>query len=83
MLVAGGLIALASAGSVVAIGRLLKMPTDLLGGMVSGIQTQPAALAFVAERSSTDQANVGYASVFPLATITKIVVAQLLFAWLR
>jgi putative transport protein len=83
MLVAGGLIALASAGSVVAVGRLLKMPTDLLGGMVSGIQTQPAALAFVAERSSTDQANVGYASVFPLATITKIVVAQLLFAWLR
>ncbi len=83
MLVAGGLIALASAGSVVAIGRFLKLPTDLLGGMVSGIQTQPAALAFVAERSTTDQANVGYASVFPLATITKIVVAQLLFAWLR
>ena len=79
MLLAGGLIALASAGSVVLAGRLLRLPTDLL----SGIQTQPAALAFVAERSSTDQANVGYASVFPLATITKIILAQLLVAWLR
>lgn len=83
VLVAGGVIALASAASVVAAGRMLRLPLDLLGGMVAGVQTQPAALAFVSERSESDQANVGYASVFPFATIIKIVVAQLLVAALR
>lgn len=83
VVVLGGLIALVSAGTVLAIGRVLRLPSDLLGGIIAGVQTQPAALAFVSERSSTDQANVGYASVFPFATILKIVVAQVLVAVLR
>ena len=48
-------------------------------GMVSGIHTQPAALAFASERSAgSDLPRIGYASVFPIATVGKIVIAQLL-----
>ncbi len=58
--------------------RLFKIPMSLLAGMLAGLQTQPAVLAYASERSGNDLPNVGYATVFPLATISKIVLAQLL-----
>ncbi len=58
--------------------RLLKIPFGLLTGMVAGLQTQPAVLGFALEQADNELPNVGYALVFPVATITKIVVAQLL-----
>ena len=54
----------------------------LLTGMLAGMQTQPALLSFAAEQSGDELPNVGYASVYPVATITKIVLAQVLLAWL-
>jgi putative transport protein len=70
--------------SAVLIGRrVLKLPPEQLAGVVSGMQTQPAALAFAVERAKTEIPNVSYASVYPLATIVKIVCAQLLVAVLR
>ena len=53
--------------------RLLKIPMGLLAGMVAGIQTQPAALGFALEQSQDELPNIGYAAVFPIATITKII----------
>jgi putative transport protein len=47
------------------------------------VHTQPAALAFALEQSETELPNRGYATVFPIATIAKIVLAQLLLALLR
>jgi putative transport protein len=48
-------------------------------GMIAGIQTQPAVLAFAAERADGDErVDTGYALVFPLAMILKLVVVQLL-----
>ena len=44
--------------------------------------TQPAALAFASDRTQSELPRVGYASVFPIATVAKIVIAQLLLAWL-
>jgi putative transport protein len=58
--------------------RVLRLPIELALGMVSGIHTQPAALAFASERSGSDLPRIGYASVFPIATVGKIVIAQLL-----
>jgi putative transport protein len=63
----------------VLIGRkLLGIPTGALSGMLAGIHTQPAALAFANERHPDGSPAVGYATVFPLATIVKIVAAQIL-----
>ena len=64
--------------------RLLRIPLSVLTGMLAGIQTQPAVLAFALEKTEQELPNVGYASVFPLAMVGKIVLAQLalqLLAW--
>ena len=54
-----------------------RRPT--LAGVIAGIQTQPAVLAFAGERTSDErEVNLGYASVYPLAVIAKIVVAQVM-----
>jgi putative transport protein len=48
-------------------------------GMVAGAQTQPAVLAFAAERSGgDDRIDAGYALVFPLSMILKLIIVQLL-----
>jgi putative transport protein len=58
--------------------RLLKIPMSLLSGMLAGLQTQPAVLGFASEQAGSDLPNVGYATVYPTATIAKIVLVQLL-----
>ncbi len=48
-------------------------------GMLAGIETQPAALAYGLQRSAgDDRISRAYALVFPIAMIAKIVVVQLL-----
>lgn len=58
--------------------RVLKIPFCVLTGMLAGLQTQPAVLGFALEQSKNDLPNVGYASVYPTATILKILLAQAL-----
>ncbi|MFO0660099.1 MAG: aspartate:alanine exchanger family transporter [Polyangiaceae bacterium] len=73
------LVTLFVATSALVIGhRWLKVPPKQLMGMVSGIHTQPAALAFAIEQTKSDAPSAGYATVFPAATIAKVLVAQLL-----
>lgn len=55
---------------------LLRIPRPVLMGILAGVQTQPAVLAFANERSENDLPNVGYATVYPVATIAKILLAQ-------
>ncbi len=48
-------------------------------GAIGGAQTQPAILAYVNERTGHDtRVGVAYALVYPVAMITKIVIAQVL-----
>lgn len=63
--------------------RLLAIPLGLLIGMLADVQTQPAVLAFAVEQTGDDLPNVGYAAVFPIAMIAKILLAQLLLALWR
>lgn len=58
--------------------KVLKIPFCILTGMLAGLQTQPALLGFALEQSKNDLPNVGYASVYPTATILKILLAQAL-----
>lgn len=58
--------------------HVLHIPVARLIGMLAGIQTQPAVLAYAVEQSGDDRPNVGYATVFPIAMVTKIVLAQVL-----
>jgi putative transport protein len=62
--------------------KVLKIPMGLLTGMLSGLQTQPAVLGYALEQANNDLPNIGYAEVYPMATIAKIVIAQLLLTLL-
>jgi putative transport protein len=78
---AGALITTFTAWAMLWVGyRVLKIPMGQLAGMLAGLMTQPAVLGFALESSGNDLPNVGYASVYPIATIGKIVLAQLLLA---
>ncbi len=63
--------------------KILQIPFPILTGMLAAIQTQPAVLAFANERAKNDLPNLGYATVYPVAMIAKIVIAQLLLTLLR
>lgn len=58
--------------------RFLNIPLPRLAGMLAGLQTQPAVLAFVNEQSHSDQPDIGYTSVFPIAMLAKILFVQVL-----
>ena len=58
--------------------KVLKVPFGLLTGMLAGLGTQPATLGFALQQADNELPNLGYALAFPVATITKVVVAQLL-----
>ncbi|MDL1897042.1 transporter [Anaerolineae bacterium CFX7] len=63
--------------------RILKIPMNLLLGMIAGMQTNPAILSFANQETENDLPNLGYATVYPLATILKIILAQALLVFLR
>lgn len=62
---------------------VLKIPMGLLTGMLAGIQTQPAVLSFAQEQAGNDLPNIGYATMYPMAIIGKIVLVQVLLALIR
>ena len=80
----GALVTVATATMFLWLGsRLLRVPRSTLFGMMAAVQTQPAVLAFAQEQSKSDRPNVGYATVYASATLTKIVLAQVLAALLK
>jgi putative transport protein len=60
--------------------RLLKIPLSLAIGMVAGIHTQPAVLGFAEQQTKNEIPQLGYAAVYPVATIAKILLVQVLLA---
>lgn len=58
---------------------VMKMGGTRLAGLMGGTQTQPAVLAFANGRTNGDpRVALGYAMVYPVAMIVKILVAQVL-----
>jgi putative transport protein len=82
LFLSGCIITLIVAFSFLCIGNFFRIPFPRLAGMLAGLQTQPAVLAFVNEQSKSDQPNVGYASVFPVAMLSKIIFIQILLTLL-
>lgn len=78
LFLSGAIVTLFSAALALTLGYRLGIPLAVLSGMVSGIHTQPAVLAFAVEKAKNDLPNVGYTMVFPVSTVGKIVFAQVL-----
>ncbi|HEU5013881.1 MAG TPA: TrkA C-terminal domain-containing protein [Roseiflexaceae bacterium] len=62
--------------------KLLRIPMSILIGMAAGMQTHPALLSFASEQTGNDVPTIGYTSVYPVAIIVKIIIAQLMLAWM-
>ena len=77
----GTVISLMTAMTILYVGnRIMKMPFTLLTGIVSN---QPAILDFAQTRANNRIPEFGFTLMFPIALISKIVIAQLLFLILQ
>ncbi len=83
ILVAGAVVSLLTTFLFLVIAyKLLKIPFGLAIGMMAAVHTQPAVQAYAVTQAKNDLPNHGYALAFPMATIAKIILAQLLVAFL-
>jgi len=58
--------------------KFLKLPMAAVMGLMSGIQTQSACLAYANQQTETDLPNIWYTTVYPASMVAKIIIAQLL-----
>lgn len=83
ILLAGAVVSLVTPLLVLWIGyRWFKLPFGVLTGIVSAVHTQPAVQASALTQARNDLPNHGYALAFPMATIAKILLAQIIVAFL-
>ena len=80
LLAVGVVVTAVTAATAILGGRILAgMYGPRMGGVLAGMQTQPAVLAYANETTKDDpRVNLGYALVYPAAMIVKVVVAPLL-----
>ena len=73
------IIALSSAILTLVIGhKFLKIPFGQTAGILAGLQTHPAVLQYVNDHAKNELPAMGYSTVYPMAMIVKIIIAQLL-----
>jgi len=78
-----GLITTAVTTTSIVIGyKYLKLPMSSVMGMVSGMQTQPACLAYANQQVTNELPNVWYATVYPASMVAKIMLAQVIVSLL-
>jgi len=59
--------------------KFLRIPFPELLGVVSGIHTESAAVGFASRMTASEQPEGGYAGVYPLALILKVILVQIIF----
>jgi putative transport protein len=79
LLLVGAAVTLASAITVLVLARrAFGYDSISTYGLLAGIHTQPAALAFANEHTGSENSNIPYVAVYPVALVAKVVVAQVL-----
>jgi len=63
--------------------KLLKIPMNLLLGILAGAQTMPVVLGAASDQTQNDLPAIGYATSYPVAMIFKIILAQALLVLIR
>ena len=56
---------------------MLRIPYDDLLGVASGATGNPAILVYANRMAPTERTDIGYAMIFPSATIVKVVGVQI------
>ena len=79
MLLIGAAVLLTMMAIVLLIGfYLLRIPFDDLLGVASGATGNPAILVYATRMAPTERPDVGYAMIFPSATIVKVIAVQII-----
>lgn len=60
--------------------KFFKLPMSAVMGMMSGMQTQPALLAYSTQQTQNDLPNIWYATVYPASMVSKIILAQIIIS---
>jgi len=63
--------------------KLFAIPLNVMYGILAGAHTQPVVLAYASQQTRNDLPGVGFAAVYPVSTILKIVLAQVLLVLVR
>ncbi len=78
---AGALLTTFAAGLVLIVGyKVFKLPMSAVIGLLSGMQTQPACLAYANQQAPNEMPNIWYATVYPASMVAKIFLAQILIS---
>ena len=81
LLAAGAILTTVNSFLVLIIGyKFMKLPMSAVYGVLSGIQTQPACLAYANQRTENELPNIWYATVYPVSMVAKIILAQVLIS---
>jgi putative transport protein len=79
LLLTGMLVTALSALAILLLARsVFRLDAISSYGILAGIHTQPAALAFASAHTGSENTNISYAAAYPVALIAKIVIAQVL-----
>jgi putative transport protein len=57
---------------------LMKIPYDDLVGIASGATGNPAILVYSTRMAPTERPDIGYAMIFPSATLLKVIAVQII-----
>jgi putative transport protein len=83
-LVLGVCITIVSCLVTIALARLIVGKSwPFIGGALAGVQTQPAILGFAVGRCGNERVEPGYAAVYPLSMLLKIVFVQLFLLMMK
>jgi putative transport protein len=79
MLLIGAAVLLTTVLMVLLIGYyVLRIPFDDLLGVASGATGNPAIVVYATRMAPTDRPDIGYAMIFPSATLVKVVAVQII-----
>ena len=79
MLLIGAAVLLTTVAIVLLVGLyVLRLPYDDLLGVASGATGNPAILVYASRMAPTERPDIGYAMIFPSATIVKVIAVQII-----
>lgn len=77
LLLVGAAVILTTVAIILAVGYwVLRVPYDDLLGVASGATGNPAILVYASRMAPTERTDIGYAMIFPGATIVKVIAVQ-------
>lgn len=83
LILGAGLTTVACLVSIIMARMIAGKAWPFIGGILAGVQTQPAVLGFAVGRCGNERVEAGYAETYPLSMLIKIVFVQLFLLFIK